>query len=472
MIKHAFVLVSLILALTTYGQRRQSFDIEFYKKYVNYSYSGMAREFGWKEYKYSKLNNSIDPGLVKWLRIKATDTLDEKLARYKHVAFLELEVTDRSTFDLTFLEHLTGVEVMYLHVFNTRIPDELALLENLQLLKINNSRNQDFSGIKHLPRLKHLEITDFELSSIPVHLNSLDSLYHLGLSNITHKTNREKYGACSVVDWSALENNKSIEKVTLERCGLTSIPEELTTCSNLKNLDLNGNPLLDFTELGQLKTLEQLNLKHALLKIGKLPTELSQLDKLQNLNILQPWGKLNVDGIEEIKSLKHLECNPTISRETGLLPSGIYSLNNLESLHLLDIYSLSSLAGIEQLVKLKSLWIRGGAFKHFPKELGQLPNLVSLTFNPIYGLETCEGVNSLKQVEYLTLYLCHLKTFDFKSTDFQYLETLRLAGNPDCTVVGPVETLPKLKRLTCRKGALSTKAIETLKRKGVDIGHY
>lgn len=111
---------------------------------------------------------------------------------------------------------------------------------------------------------------------------------NVGLQNIEDiATNDQLFAYASELKVMVLRNNS-----------LTSIPENITTFSNLEHLDVSFNQLTSIPEcIGTLTNLKNLNLSNN--TITELPPSITQLMKLNTL-----W--ISHNNIETIPSLRHM----------------------------------------------------------------------------------------------------------------------------------------------------------------------
>ncbi len=197
-----------------------------------------------------------------------------------------------SNADLTPLEGLTGLEVLYIYSGNLENDDlvHIGKIPNLKELQLNHNNFSDVSGLAGLTKLEELTLYYNNISNIS------------GLAGLTNLKNLDLYGN-NISDISAL-------------AGLT----------NLKELDLGWNQVENISQLANMASLETL-----------------YLDDLKNIDL---------STLPPLENLKHLACYysslGSINDEVG------GKLAALKGLQLLDLED-SELQGISGLSKLASL---------------------------------------------------------------------------------------------------------------------
>ncbi|HEY6437706.1 MAG TPA: leucine-rich repeat domain-containing protein [Ignavibacteriaceae bacterium] len=120
----------------------------------------------------------------------------------------------------------------------------------------------------------------------------------------------------------------TIKKLNLYGCAFTDIPKELTSFTNLEELDLTGNNMSksDFSLLKNLKTLKSLNLTEC--KLSRFPLAVLYLPNLETLNIWNNKISNIPDELYDMTSLKDLIIG---NNNLTYLSPKISRLINLES---------------------------------------------------------------------------------------------------------------------------------------------
>lgn len=463
-----FLIGFLIFQAHCLAQEDPLFDVDLLKREHLVSYSYEASRLGLTKYTSGSIPDSIEAKDVRWLVVNSHNDIDKRITEFTNVRYLELSIG--KSMDLSFLSTFKRIEILQLGCV-IDIPHEISYLKNVSIMGILLSTgNNNFSGIRDLPRLKILRIENGMFQSIPPHLNTLDSLYHFALFDI-RKYNPDLESLTTITDWSGLKNNRTIEKITIHRCGLTSIPEELSGCSNLKTLILQENLLTDFTHLNQLTQIEKLSLESSLPNIKDLPEELLNLRQLKVIDLRQYHGnhKLTLNGIARLSSLEELTCKLILDIDKReQVPEEIFSMITLKKLVLCDSRGIKTLKGIEKLKRLEFLDVESCTFSPNVNELVALPNLkwLNLSNNPVINFSL---INQISSIETLVLSNCSIPEFSFREGDFKNLKSLDLRNNPDCKIIGPVTNLPKLKVIYGSVKLLPENTRKELKAKGVKL---
>jgi len=132
----------------------------------------------------------------------------------------------------------------------TEIPKQILLFKNLRVLNLeeNELSKADFSILKHLTRLRKLNIRECNLTEIPSSVFSLTKLEELDIYF-----------------------NK-----------ISELPEELFTLTNLKGLQIGGNYLKSLSpNISRLTNLEWIELSST--QIWRLPDEMTKLKSLRKI---------------------------------------------------------------------------------------------------------------------------------------------------------------------------------------------
>jgi Leucine-rich repeat (LRR) protein len=249
----------------------------------------------------------------------------------------------------------------------------------------------------------------------------------------------------------------------------------LTKLKKLKKLNLSFNPLGDewANLLSQLNTLEELQVVNYDRPLND--TDLQELSKLKNLTRLDLTDKANgvTDaGLAAIASLKSL-TSLSLS-EASLSSDGLAQLAELKRMQRLRLHSLRGIVGgslswISQLQGLQELEISGTALNNNDLEsinkLSQLQNL--LVWNASGSgdnlqIEHLDGLASLRAIrtnEILT---------PSALRDLSKIESIEYIGD-DLTMISDTElvelaNLPRLRSITLDSPLVTEKALDSLKR--------
>ncbi|XP_038052801.1 protein NLRC5-like [Patiria miniata] len=329
------------------------------------------------------------------------------------------------------------------------IADGLSYLPKLVELDLSDNKalagsNQSWShlrGIKTLSKLnlRGCKLNCFDLEFIAVWLRILPNLDELDLSS-------NQTLAWSGQAWSHLREIKTLNKLDLKRCGLTSgdlepIAVWLSNLPNLVELDLSHNETLALSGLSwhhlmKIQTLNKLDLRSCGLKSDDLEHIANGLRFLPNLVELDLHGNetLAVSGrawshLGKIETLNKLDlrCCRLQSDDLEYVAVGLSNLPNLVELDLSHNEALavsgrswSHLRGIKTLNKLSLGYcgLQSGDLEPFAIGLSDLPKLVELDLS---GNSTLAGsdrswyhLREIKTLNKLDLRCCRLQSDDLE----------------------------------------------------------
>ncbi|EIJ42935.1 Leucine Rich Repeat (LRR)-containing protein [Beggiatoa alba B18LD] len=300
-----------------------------------------------------------------------------------------------------------------------------------------------------------------------------------------------------------------LEVLKLQNNAIQIIPDEIKQLSNLKRLDLRGNPLnqvadisgliVHYADFQRLKIPAKniLGLKLTLFsheapagifdcphltileitnhRLTQVPTWLARLtqltgldlsnNQLQDLRVLETLVNLstlylsynllsNVSGLETLVNLSILYLSSN-QLDTVL---GLETLINLSGLDLRN-NKLSNILGLERLVNLSSLYLRANQLSHV-LELGMLVNLseLGLSSNQLSSMSGLEMLVNLSALDLRNNQLSHVSGLEMLVN----LSSLDLSDNQLSHISG-LETLQNLSSLDLSGNQLSrVSGLETL----------
>lgn len=176
-----------------------------------------------------------------------------------------------------------------------------------------------------------------------------------------------------------LENAKSspgsITTLNLSNSGLTDVPVEIATMSNLQKLILFRNKLESIPGfVGNLSKLETLSIQSN--KLKSLPPEIGKLSNLKKLDLRFNHLKQLPDESCNLSELVELDMRNNL---LDSLPFCIGDLSKLEYLYLADNNLLQLSENIKNLKNLRLLNLgRNNIQGKFPTYIGQLESLIEL----------------------------------------------------------------------------------------------
>lgn len=153
--------------------------------------------------------------------------------------------------------------------------------------------------------------------------------------------------------------------------GVTRLPKGIGKLTKLHILDITGNGITNLpTEISQLKQLQQLNLAFSH-RLTSLPWTFGQLRNLTKLNLDANQIRVFPQVIGQLAKLRHLTYG---SNHLRSFPQTIIRLAQLEELHLAGFMTALPW-NIGQLKNLKVLNLTGNRLTALPPQIVQLKNL-------------------------------------------------------------------------------------------------
>ncbi|PKI53252.1 hypothetical protein CRG98_026384 [Punica granatum] len=277
---------------------------------------------------------------------------------------------------------LSSLQILKLH--GCRMLGELPILPT-SLVSLVFSSSEELGMVPDVSKLTNL--TDLSLF-IEIKGNSWGQIRptnkrysHQSESPNPSRWMRQEWAIKRRMGWIA--NLHKLERLALHVLNIPSVPAELSTLSQLKNLSLSGPEL---REIPQLPTnLWCLNLS-LLAANTKLPC-LSNLKQLTHLRFL--LCAITEDGFESlgIGELEQLECLKVANDKTDL--TGLRLPVNLRRLYITECRHVKLLPNISHLKNLKVLCSKDC------KELTEIPGLAELEPPPKVSIDSCDSLKLL-----------------------------------------------------------------------------
>lgn len=224
----------------------------------------------------------------------------KKTHTFRYIEHVTLQgETDGTTlkkivYRLSALKNLTGLKLEENGL--ARIPDNIALLKNLQQLSIEGNQDMDYADLfvklKGIP-LNELELADNDLKKIPASIAGIPTLKKIQLSG-NEQLNYEDM----VVQLASLP---SLTTLSVPFNYLTDLPDNISKLKNLRVLDVSNNILSQLpNEISSLKAINNLSIQGNLLL-----DPVKDLQKLQgnDIQFLSLDKELTGEEIEQIKQL-------------------------------------------------------------------------------------------------------------------------------------------------------------------------
>ncbi len=317
------------------------------------------------------------------------------------------------------LNHLTELKLGHWSAYTKRdrnqishIPDEIGLLQNLQLLDLSSNLLEVLPPvIGKMKRLELLDVSKNELESIPEEIGQLQRLHRLDLSS--NHLNQLPEGFC---------NLQNLQRLGLSNNHLNQLPKDFHRLQKLQRLDLKGNRLAKIgTELSSLPALQQLGLGDNLLK--ELPETFAELTSLQRLYLGGNQLKNLPDSFSELKNLQRCYLS---NNQLATLPE---TFSQLEKLQLLDLRS-----------------------------------------NQIVGLPN--GFGNLTELEYLDLGKNEIRVLLAEVANLHKLELLDLSANRLRDISPEIANIESLQYLYLKDNPIDTPPLEIANRGIISIRNY
>ncbi|MEM8642989.1 MAG: COR domain-containing protein [Cyanobacteria bacterium P01_G01_bin.54] len=202
-----------------------------------------------------------------------------------------------------------------------KLPPEIASLQNLQSLYLENNQISEISeALTSLQNLQFLYLRNNQINKIPESLPSLKSLKFIYLANNQIRKISE-----------ALASLQSLKSINLENNRITEIPEVLISLENLQFINLSNNQISEIPEvLTSLQSLRFINLSNN--QIREIPEALASLQFLQSINLSNNQIREIPEVLASLQSLQHLDL---YNNQISEIPESLETLfSNLEKLDL------------------------------------------------------------------------------------------------------------------------------------------
>ncbi|MFQ6600680.1 leucine-rich repeat domain-containing protein [Flavobacterium sp. C3NV] len=236
------------------------------------------------------------------------------------------------------------------------ISEEIKSLTSLKSITINGNIKEIPNLIYDLTNLEELELFDTKISTVSEKIEKLNNLKKISF-------------------WQALFlDNKSTE------LKLEEIFQNLSKCSNLKELNIDQNDIKEIPEnISLLKQLQKFSASNN--KLKSYPSSLYNLTKLTEIDLGINKLKKVEKGIGNLKSLKTLKLNSNWKNQ--LDAKNLFNeLHQLENLEILELWSCQSITEIPETIsslkKLKKLDVDNNLLENLPKSISTMHHLKTL----------------------------------------------------------------------------------------------
>ena len=271
-------------------------------------------------------------------------------------------------------------------------PTNLSAFSQLEKLDLSSNQLQGdlSSGISGLTQLIRLDISNNRLSGDPsLTLASLSQLEELSIGN--------NFFAINDVD-GFLQNFTKIKVLDLSKLNLNTVPQKLSTYTNLEVLNLSNNVISQkFNIVNGLSKLTDLDLSGN--QLTTIPAAIGLNVNLKSLNLSNNNFSANYSA--PLSTLKNLEWLSLEINQIENFPTELNQLTKLIHLNFGRNKISGGLSSLLNLTNLEQLFLNNNTFSgEFPTELLQLKKLqmLALTSNQFSG-EIPQNIPALTFIE-------------------------------------------------------------------------
>jgi len=339
----------------------------------------------------------------------------------------------------------------FITINNENYLNYLSCFDALTSIQIISTNTQiALSGIKDQNRLRSLSLlNEFSIGDLKgiERLTSLDSLklsaqrINLeGIKNARNLTYLKITAVDSLVGLSEVGSLKKLTYLALELSEKTTPFHFLKDCPSLSTLNISSGESLNIIGINEIKSL-----KHLTISCDSLEniTELQKMDKLESINLERLRSFNSVGDFKNCKRLLSLTLNDL--QDLNSL-SGIESFVLLRRLNLSELGRLTELKGIDQLKKLNTLSIDAKNISRI--ELEQLA-LLPISKLQLYNPNNLDFIKSLTLLDSLEIESPskNIKNFTINNPN---LKNILLAQFTDRTQVTLASGTSKISKLELR----------------------
>ncbi len=376
---------------------------------------------------------------LEFVFVRCRDFIDEKLddflaAEKKIKALSKLKGKSKKKIELSF-------------AFLKKLPDELLAVKACEELDLSGNLFTDLSNLSDVCQqigVLKLDLSQCSLKKIPdlpSTLKELD-LSENELEEDTVDELRRKYPHCAInnkVDTFSPANTA----LDLSFRNLKKMPRGFEKMTALEELDLQGNPKLDFAALfetlSKYKNLKKLNLRFC--KLEQMPDEICKVTSLEEV-ICDGERHYAHKGKENT-----IELGQLLSKLAKLPNLCTFSTNNFRKPLDVMIDWLPNLKALETLtVHVDKYGDSAEKLAELIKSMSALPKLVELTFGGDMEADWLSGLGTLKAVRKLRVSGSYMNDVPLGVFELTELEELYLGANYK-TIPGEIKNLKKLRKL-------------------------
>ncbi len=264
------------------------------------------------------------------------------------------------------------------------------------------------------------EIKDLDLFYSAIYKVASPSLKTLMDNMILEEHPLARFGQIRSFFKEQAQELAKIESLNLGHFSLSSLPNEIALCTNLKILVLSDN------------------------KLDSFPSILFRLNHLSYLDLNQNNMTELPDEIGDLKNLKFLYLN---NNKIEKLPLRIGDLVNLQDLCLNDNLLSYLPNSISKLKSLSLLSMTGNRLKQLPDSIGDLINLKLLHLSDNEIVELPKTIGKLKSLNVLSIANNHLVMLPTEIAGMTSLTTLVVSQNSLLSLPRELVSMPNLEEL-------------------------
>lgn len=275
------------------------------------------------------------------------------------------------------------------------------------------------------------------------------------LGTFTNLKSLDLTGNPNVRDFAFLRELPNLEELYLADLGLSAIPPEVEGLTKLTTLFLGKNAISDLTPLSRLPSLIDLSLESCGLK--KLPDAVLVL---KGLEVLGLYGN-DITSLTALKALPNLRALYVGQNRIRKIPRELCKLKHLRILDLVGNYLLKEPGALWDLTQLEDLGVSNGRTSQvIGPGVYRLTNLRALTLDFRQDgsrdlLEGLRGVGALTKLEQLIIQGANLKRLP---DEIRALTSLRelVVRDKSLEDIGALRDLPALEKLDLERCSLVT----------------
>jgi Leucine-rich repeat (LRR) protein len=368
---------------------------------------------------------------------------DKNIKKFKSVTSINIQGGDITSFpkSICSLKNLQHLRIYLTEI--KELPKEIGKLSSLELIDISgDDMYGDYMGgasitrlpneIGQLKRLRELKASFGVLTFIPSSIAECESLQILDLDNNPF-----------ISIPFAIFQLKYLQELGLNCYSLTSLPQDISSCKSLNKLRLGGKAYNIPNGISKLQYLTDLKITYPL---SSIPEELFTCSKLVNLDIVLSSYTDIPDSFNSLINLENLSIigsNNETEKRTRTLPFSISSLKKLKSLTLSNLGLKEIGTYITSLPNLETLNLSNNEISKISIVQSNITDL-TLSNNKISAFEP--SFKNLKKLKTLDLSYNTIKEFHPVILEMDNIESINLSSTEIQTI--SQEILKKLGPVT------------------------